>query len=40
MTRDLTKGPPLSRVENLGVTWRPPTGKFTAFVIRYAEFDS
>jgi len=40
LTRDLTKGPPLSRVENLGVTWRPPTGKFTAFVIRYAEFDS
>jgi len=40
LTRDLTKGPPLCRVENLGVTWRPPTGKFTAFGIRYAEFDS
>ena len=40
LTRDLTKGPPLSRVESLGVTWRPPTGRFTAFVIRYAEFDS
>ncbi len=40
LTRDLTKGPPLSRVESLGVTWRPPTGRFNAFVIRYAEFDS
>jgi acylphosphatase len=40
LTRDLTKGPPLSRVENMDVTWRPPTGKFTAFVVRYAEFDS
>ena len=40
LTRDLTKGPPLSRVENLDVTWRPPTGKFTAFAVRYAEFDS
>jgi acylphosphatase len=39
-TRDLKKGPPLARVENVMVTWRPPTGRFTAFAIRYAEFDS
>jgi acylphosphatase len=38
--RDLTKGPPLARVESVAVTWRPPTGRFTAFAIRYAEFDS
>ena len=34
------KGPPLARVESLAVTWRPPTGRFTSFGIRYAEFDS
>jgi acylphosphatase len=40
LARALTKGPPLARVDNLAVTWRPPTGRFTAFVVRYAEFDS
>jgi acylphosphatase len=40
LTRDLSKGPPLARVESVAVTWRPPTGRFTAFAIRYAEFDS
>jgi acylphosphatase len=40
LARELTKGPPLARVENLDVTWRPPTGRFTSFGIRYAEFDS
>ncbi len=40
LARELTKGPPLARVENLAVTWRPPTGRFTTFAIRYAEFDS
>jgi len=40
LARALTKGPPLARVDNLAVTWRPATGRFTAFVIRYAEFDS
>jgi acylphosphatase len=40
LARELTKGPPLARVETLDVTWRPPTGRFTAFGIRYAEFDS
>ncbi len=39
LVRDLAKGPPLARVENLAVTWRPPTGRFSAFSIRYAEFD-
>ncbi|MCI0547219.1 MAG: acylphosphatase [Candidatus Rokubacteria bacterium] len=40
LARDLEKGPPLARVEELAVTWRPPTGRFGAFGIRYAEFDS
>ncbi|SRR5712692_2821271 len=40
LTREITKGPPLARVGSLGVTWRPPTGRFTTFGIRYAEFDS
>jgi acylphosphatase len=40
LARELTKGPPLARVENLGVVWRPPTGRFTSFGVRYAEFDS
>ena len=37
--RDLEKGPPLARVETVSVTWRPPTGRFTSFGVRYAEFD-
>ena len=40
LIRDLHKGPPLARIEHLVVTWRPPTGKFTAFRVRYAEFDA
>jgi acylphosphatase len=40
LARELVKGPPLARVDNLAVTWRPPTGRFTAFGIRYAEFDA
>jgi acylphosphatase len=40
LMRDLGKGPPLSRVDNVAVTWRPPTGRFTGFGVRYAEFDS
>jgi acylphosphatase len=39
LVRDLQKGPPLSRVEKVNVTWLPPTGRFTSFGIRYAEFD-
>jgi acylphosphatase len=38
--RELSKGPPLARVEGVAVTWRPPTGRFAGFGIRYAEFDS
>jgi len=40
LMRDLEKGPPLCRVEHVAVTWRPPTGRFTAFDVRYAEFDA
>ena len=40
LARELTKGPPLARVESLAVTWRPPTGRFTTFGVRYAEFDA
>ena len=39
LVRDLEKGPPLARVEQVSVTWRPATGRFSAFGIRYAEFD-
>jgi len=39
LMHDLEKGPPLARVEHLAVTWRPLTGRYTAFSIRYAEFD-
>ena len=39
LARELTKGPPLARVETLGVSWRPATGRFSSFGIRYAEFD-
>jgi acylphosphatase len=40
LARELAKGPPLARVETLGVTWRPATGRFSSFGVRYAEFDS
>ena len=40
LAREITKGPPLARVDSLGVTWRPATGRFAAFGVRYAEFDS
>jgi acylphosphatase len=40
LIRDLHKGPPLACIEHLVVTWRPPTGKFTSFRVRYAEFDA
>jgi len=39
LVRDLQKGPPLSRVERVSVTWLPPTGRFASFGTRYAEFD-
>jgi acylphosphatase len=40
LARELEKGPPLARVESVEVTWRPPTGRFSSFGIRYAEFDA
>ncbi|HET7877087.1 MAG TPA: acylphosphatase [Methylomirabilota bacterium] len=40
LARELEKGPPLARVERVTVTWRPRTGRFSSFAIRYAEFDS
>jgi acylphosphatase len=40
LVRDLQKGPPLARVEHVGVTWLPPSGRFVSFAIRYAEFDA
>jgi acylphosphatase len=39
LARDLEEGPPLARVETVSVSWRLPTGRFTSFDIRYAEFD-
>ena len=39
LARDLGKGPPLSKVEGVNVTWRPASGRFASFSIRYAEFD-
>jgi acylphosphatase len=38
LARELEKGPPLARVEEVSVMWRPSTGRFTSFGIRYAEF--
>jgi acylphosphatase len=35
----LEKGPPLSRVEHVDARFLQPTGRFTAFDIRYAEFE-
>ena len=40
LARELDKGPPLARVEKMSVTWVPPTGRFTTFGIRYAEFEA
>ena len=40
LIRDLQKGPPLARVERVGVTWLPPSGRLASFAIRYAEFDT
>jgi acylphosphatase len=39
LARDLGKGPPLCHVQTVEVTWRPVTGRFNSFGIRYAEFD-
>ena len=39
LARELEKGPPLARVERVSVSWRLPSGRFTSFDVRYAEFD-
>ena len=39
LARDLEKGPPLARVEQVALAWRPPSGRFSRFSVRYAEFD-
>ncbi|HKZ06720.1 MAG TPA: acylphosphatase [Methylomirabilota bacterium] len=39
LAHELEKGPPLARVEHVEVTWRPVTGRFQSFGIRYAEFE-
>ncbi|MFQ5520699.1 MAG: acylphosphatase [Candidatus Methylomirabilia bacterium] len=39
LARELEKGPPLARVEKVSVTWRLPTGRFTSFGVRVAEFE-
>jgi acylphosphatase len=32
----LKRGPFLSKVENVNVEWKEPTGNFTSFIIRYS----
>ena len=39
LARELGKGPPLAHVDDVAVSWRPATGRFADFGIRYAEFD-
>ena len=39
LARELEKGPPLAAVETVSLSWRPPTGRFRSFDVRYAEFD-
>ncbi|MBI4609590.1 MAG: acylphosphatase [Candidatus Rokubacteria bacterium] len=39
LVRELEKGPPLARVEKVSLTWRPPSGRFTGFGVRFAEFE-
>lgn len=38
LIRDLERGPPLARVFKVSVTWLPPTGRFSSFGVRFAEF--
>ena len=37
--QELGKGPPLARVERVSTRWLPPTRRFAAFNVRYAEFE-
>jgi len=40
LVRLLEKGPPLSRVARVAVRWRPASGRFDGFGVRWAEFES
>jgi acylphosphatase len=40
LARELAKGPPLAHVDAVDLTWRPATGRFHSFGVRYAEFDA
>jgi acylphosphatase len=39
LVRDLKKGPPLSQIDDVQVTWMTFSGRFASFSVRYAEFD-
>lgn len=39
LTRQIEKGPPLSRVDRVAVRWVLPGRRFAAFEVRYAEFE-
>ncbi|HEY7650390.1 MAG TPA: acylphosphatase [Methylomirabilota bacterium] len=39
LARHLEKGPPLSQVDRVRTRWLPPTGRFSSFAVRYAEFE-
>ena len=39
LMRQLEKGPPLSRVDQVAVRWLLPGRRFASFDIRYAEFE-
>ncbi len=39
LARHLEKGPPLARVERISLRWLQPTGRFSGFGVRYAEFE-
>lgn len=39
LAHELEKGPPLAWVEDVSLAWRPASGRFSAFGIRFAEFD-
>jgi acylphosphatase len=39
LVRDLWRGPPLSQVDEVSVTWMTFSGRFASFNVRYAEFD-
>ena len=40
LTRQIEKGPPLSRVDRVAVRWLLPGRRSTGFEVRYAEFEA